>query len=63
VDLQQRIQTCKDRLSELNTKFDRAVGVETRMLVKEMRSEGITKRKHSLSASNFSSIHPNLGVE
>jgi hypothetical protein len=45
-DLSDRIQSCRSRLTDLNTMFDRTVAIETRMIVKEMRSEGITKRKH-----------------
>jgi NACHT domain len=45
-DLTDRIKSCRSRLTDLTTKFDRTVAVETRMIMKEMRSEGITKRKH-----------------
>lgn len=44
VDLSRRIQT---RLSEFNGNFDRTVA-ETRMIVKEMQSEGLNERKYSV---------------
>ena len=54
-DLTRRMQGCQDRLASLNGKFDRTVMVETRMIVREIHNEAITKRKHS--TANFAFLH------
>jgi hypothetical protein len=61
VDLSNRIESCRKHLSELYVKFDRIVGVETRMIVKEMNGQGITQRE--IAIRNLRAAHSNFKVD